>query len=95
MVTTMISLPSSSALARSPDFDLTSGGLAAAARSIPRRRCRVVVDLGDRVLQLRVEDVAVGDHNHRFEHLSLFTCSRAIRWAVQAIESVLPEPAEC
>ena len=67
IVTTMISFPSVSAFASSPDFDPPRArGLVAVDRDDD---ALVVVDLLDRVLQLRVEHVAVGDDDDRVEHL--------------------------
>ena len=69
MVTTMISLPSISALASSPDFDFASPELRGFVAVDRDDDALVVVDLLDRVLQLGVEHVAVGDDDDRVEHL--------------------------
>ena len=94
IVTAMISSPFFNAVASSPDFDFapalrTSSGLIVATIFAG------AVDLPDRVLQLRVEHGAVGDHDDRVEDLLVVHVQPASRCAVQAIVLVLPDPAEC
>jgi hypothetical protein len=55
------------------------------------------LEIEQRLLELRIDDVAVGHHQHGIEDLLVAwaSCSSAKKWAVQAMELVLPEPAEC
>ena len=95
MVTTMISLPSSSALASSPDLDLMSPDLATSAWSMattmPASLSICLMASRSWASRTLRSVTTITESNT----LVLSTCSRAIRCAVQAMESVLPDPAEC
>ena len=52
-------------------------------------------ELLDGVADLLIEDAAVGDHQDRIEHGGVVASRPISWWASQAIELLLPLPAEC